>query len=112
VQKLFLLFTLILLTGCSGEETGIYTKEGFQLKKEVICERWDFFASTDNLRNERSSLIQDLQQGFKDLAEITGNAKYAVLLNAADHYASTGNLDDGIVSRIGVYCENLALGIE
>lgn len=112
MRKLPIILTVLFLAGCSNEETGIYTKEGFELKKQFLCERWDLFVSTDNLRNERSSIIQNLQAGFKELVDITGEAKYAVLLNAADHYAQTSNIDDGIVWRIGSYCENLALGRE
>jgi hypothetical protein len=112
MRKLSYLIIALLLTGCSGEETGWRTKEGFQQRKEYICERWDFFASSSTSNLERSSLIQDLQNGFKELADTTGDAKYAVLLAAADHYAQTQNLDDGIVWRIAKYCENLAYGKE
>lgn len=112
MPKLSFFIVALLLTGCSGEETGWRTKEGFQLRKEYICERWDFFASSSTSNIQRSSLIQELQEGFKELSEVTGDAKYAVLLAAADHYAQTQNLDDGIVWRIAKYCENLALGKE
>jgi hypothetical protein len=101
---------VLMLSACSSEKTGIYTKEGFQLKKQVLCERWDLFISTDNLHFERDSIVQDLQWGFQDLAEITGEAKYVILLNAADHYALTGNLNDGIVGRIGSYCTDFRMG--
>jgi hypothetical protein len=103
---------VLLLSSCSNENTGIYTEEGFLLKKQAICERWELFASTENLRYERDSLIQDLQMGFRDLVDITGEAKYVMLLNAADHYALTGRIDDGIVGRIGSYCDDLAQGKE
>ena len=112
MRKLSFLIIGLLLTGCSGEETGWRTKEGFQQRKEVICKYWTFFASSSTSNLERSSLIQDLQNGFKELADTTGDAKYAVLLAAADHYAQTQNLDDGIVWRIAKYCEDLAYGKE
>ena len=105
---------VLLTSGCADSNPGdFYSAEGLKTRKAYICERWDFFQTTDNLHSERDSIIQELEPGFKEMSELIGEAKFFDFYIAAQRYREGKQIiTSDVASRISEWCQAVASGTD
>ena len=105
---------ILLISGCADSTPGdFYDAEGFKMRKEYICERWNFFLTTDNLHSERSSIIQDLEPGFYEMSELLGSPKFFAAYIASQRYKEEKQpFPSDVAWRISQWCQAVASGTD
>ena len=109
---------ILLISGCADSTPGdFYTAEGFKMRKERICERWNFFLTTDNLLGERDSIIQELEPGFYEMSELLGSPKFFAAYIAAqrfreDRFKEEQMFPSDVAWRISEWCQAVASGTD